>query len=473
MAKIELKLSSRRTPDGRAEVMIRFFEGKKFNLRSGSGIFVDEEHFGYVIDREKTEAKGKKVSSRDTLVTKAEAERKGYVIKDRGEIIIPERLHTDSYKYHIKAKSDMEEIKTRIIEAYQSERREIKGTWLIEVINPSEEDKQIVDFYKLGADFLERKNYAYARKNAFKILFRECARYAAYKDYVWDIDTITRNDIDNFRVFLGKERELMEKHPKLYKVILKKASHVFPTKKDSVNEKGSNYISQQIKYLLTFLFWCVDKGFTENRQFFGYHNETPKYGEPYYLSIDERNHLADFPMSGSLAIQRDIFIFQCLVGCRVGDLYRLTDNNIDGNMLHYVPDKTVRDDKPAMCHVPLTDRAMEIIERYRGLDRKGRLLPFVCDQKYNKWIKEMLTVAGITRKVTVINPTTGHEEIRPINEIGSSHMARRTFVGGLYKVVQDPALIGKMSGHVEGSRAFARYRSIETDLLKEAIEKIK
>ena len=71
--------------------------------------------------------------------------------------------------------------------------------------------------------------------------------------------------------------------------------------------------------------------------------------------------------------------------------------------------------------------------------------------------------------MTILNPTTGEEEQRPINEIASSHLARRTFVGNLYKKVKDPNLVGALSGHKEGSRAFARYRDIDDDMKKELI----
>lgn len=64
---------------------------------------------------------------------------------------------------------------------------------------------------------------------------------------------------------------------------------------------------------------------------------------------------------------------------------------------------------------------------------------------------------------------TGEEEMKPIYEVASSHMTRRTFVGNAYKLVKDPNIIGRMSGHVEGSRAFARYRNIDDDTLKEVI----
>ena len=46
---------------------------------------------------------------------------------------------------------------------------------------------------------------------------------------------------------------------------------------------------------------------------------------------------------------------------------------------------------------------------------------------------------------------------RPLNEVASSHIARRCFVGNLYKQVKDPNLVGKLSGHKEGSKAFARH----------------
>ena len=59
-----------------------------------------------------------------------------------------------------------------------------------------------------------------------------------------------------------------------------------------------------------------------------------------------------------------------------------------------------------------------------------------------------------------------------MNKIASSHLARRTFIGNLYHQVADPNIIGKMSGHVEGSKAFARYRDIDDEMLKDVIGKI-
>ena len=71
--------------------------------------------------------------------------------------------------------------------------------------------------------------------------------------------------------------------------------------------------------------------------------------------------------------------------------------------------------------------------------------------------------------VGVYNPTTSEQEIRPLNEVASSHLARRCFVGNLHKQVKDPNLVGALSGHKEGSKAFARYREIDKDIKREAL----
>jgi integrase len=106
------------------------------------------------------------------------------------------------------------------------------------------------------------------------------------------------------------------------------------------------------------------------------------------------------------------------------------------------------------------------LERYKGKN-KGTIFPFYATGKLNSLIREALKKAGINRIVTIVNPRTKQSEQHPISDIASSHMARRTFIGNLYKKVKDPNLVGKLSGHCEGSKAFARYRDIDDDMIKE------
>ena len=118
--------------------------------------------------------------------------------------------------------------------------------------------------------------------------------------------------------------------------------------------------------------------------------------------------------------------------------------------------------------VPLNSIAKEILERYKDLPF-DELLPLISQQKYNVAIKKMFLAAGLIRPVVVYNPTTSEQEIRPLNEVASSNLARRCFVGHLYKQVKDPNLVGALSGHKEGSKSFARYRKIDEDTNRKTI----
>ncbi len=102
----------------------------------------------------------------------------------------------------------------------------------------------------------------------------------------------------------------------------------------------------------------------------------------------------------------------------------------------------------------------------------NRLLPFLPIARYNADIKELLRLCSIDRMVTLLD-THGLVTVqKPLYEVATSHTARKTFVGNLYKQVPDPNLIASMSGHVEGSRAFARYRSIDDDMKRKLVEMI-
>ncbi len=300
------------------------------------------------------------------------------------------------------------------------------------------------------------------------------------KGFRIEFDTLSTDDIADFRDYMKNESTLQSEFPELFKKILlkypvevehdKKCKHI----NASIQERGENYTIKMLTRFKTFWLWIIKRGVTTNNPFASFEVGSPVYGLPYYLTIEERNHLAEYDLSNrpQLEVQRDIFVFQCLIGCRVSDLIKLTQANITNDILEYVPIKTKDNAKQVKPRVPLNERAKSLIRKYDGIDRKGRLFPFISAQKYNQAIKEAFRLCGIDRNVAVRNSLTGETEMKPLYEVASSHMARRTFVGTAYSKVQDPNLIGKMSGHVEGSRAFARYRAITDDLLKDVINLI-
>lgn len=336
------------------------------------------------------------------------------------------------------------------------------------------------NFYDLILKYCERHNLSESRVRVYKVLARQLKRFELYVKYTvnpyfrLNYNTMSNDDIEEFRVYLKKEYKLVETNPKIYKKIFDVAPQAEGDrfKKNKISERSSNYISGILKKLASVFHWLQEIGRTANDPFKGVDFGKVLYGRPIYINKEERDIIANFDLTSKdtvLQQQRDIFVFQCLVGCRVGDLLRLTKANItgeSGNVLEYVPSKTKSNEDQIKVRVPLNNMAMSLVEKYIGSDRKGRLFPFITAQNYNERIKQIFKICGITRIVQVRNPKTGKYDARPINEIASSHMARRTFCGIGYKLTHDPNLIGKMSGHVEGSKAFARYRDIDDDDLR-------
>ena len=194
------------------------------------------------------------------------------------------------------------------------------------------------------------------------------------------------------------------------------------------------------------------------------------YGAPIYITKEERDKLYNMEIGNErLTRVRDIFVFQCMVGARIGDLYKFTNDNVSGGVLSFIASKT-KDNKPVPAIVPLSKKAKEILGRYDVPD--GRLLPFIAEPLYNSYIKELFRKAGLTRNVTRINSKTNEPEQVKLCDIASSHMARRTFIGILYNMGYDRALIASMSGHKPDSKSFSRYHVVERKLQEQAINAI-
>lgn len=454
MATIYQRLSKRVcTETGMAEILIRLRNGKDYDLMAKSGIFVTADNFR------------------------------------NGEIVVNRRKVGNDVQYHEYQLKKMNELCAYIMsKVSDTPKEQIDSVWFKEVVDrfshpekyaPKVEAKK--SFYELAEEYLEKKDFSIDHTKAIRVLVRDVARYEGFrratedKDFSFDVDKVTRTDIEDFLDYLRNEKSLSEEYPKIFQKLLK--SYPIGVKRGQCKlvVRGDNTLVKLTKKLKAFFVWLYEADKTKNRPFDGIKIGSEKFGTPYYITIEERNAIADFDFSGSksLEVQRDIFVFQCFVGCRVGDLIKLTEDNIINGVLVYAPHKTKDEgDQTLQARVPLHPKAVELIEKYKGSVPDGRLFPFITPQKYNDAIKEIFTEVGINRNVVIRDPKTGENEIRPINEIASSHLARRTFVGNAYFKVSDPNIIGKMSGHVEGSKAFSRYRKIEDSTLLDVINQI-
>lgn len=430
MAKINYSLSTKvEKITGKAEIYIRFIGGRGLIFRGKTGLTVNPKRF------------------------------------NEGVITIP-RIETQEQKELVKLQKRLSELSNHIIDSFtNADKKRIQSEWLQATIDkwlfPEKYITQTIvkelSFFESFTQFLSIWKISQVRKNNYMVVFRSLQRFELYKQlmdptYKLSFTTINTETIRNFEQFMLTEHELYKKYPKIYEAI---------EEKRVPKQRGLNTINVNMTKLRTFINWCIEERIIAKNPFRGYVDTPAIYGTPYYLTLKEINDLYNFDLTASprLADQRNIFVFQCMIGCRVSDLYGFTKDNVINGAIEYIARKT-KEDRPVTVRVPLNKKASEILSLYADLPGKN-LLPLIVEQKYNIAIKDIFTLAGLTRMVTVLNQTTRKEEKRPLNEIASSHLCRRSFIANLYNKVKDPNQVSELSGHKAGSKAFARYRQID------------
>lgn len=330
-------------------------------------------------------------------------------------------------------------------------------------------------FFKTFDKFVTQKDIGKTSKQHYLSLRERLMRFEFYmrevkedKLYRLNIHKFGYDDFVEFSSYVGNEYNYIQQYPQLVDAV--------PFSKFcKPRPMGENSLIGTQHYLHSFFKWCYMHQLTVNHSYMLFNIKRRNYGTPYYLTKEERDRLAQFDFSGipfgdKYDMERDTFIFQCLIGCRISDLRKLTRDNIHGGFIEYIPKKTMKNDARTV-RVPLIPQAWAIIDKYKDCKFKdGRLFHFYQFTCYEEDLKKIFKIAGLNRMVTVKDSLTGGEAQRPLYELAATHLARRTFIGNLYKKVQDPNLIASMSGHVEGSKAFARYRAIDDEMKENVIK---
>ena len=300
------------------------------------------------------------------------------------------------------------------------------------------------------------------RKAHYAVVSRLAQRFSEYHAQVFTPSCMTLSDIMAFEDFVVNEHAYQDTEQ--YQVRVKSVQE------RPVTRRGRNRTVTIMKMVRAYFNQLQRLGKLKDNPFNRYNMPSETYGTPFYLTTDELRRVAEYP--SRWPIQRDIFIFQCCVGCRISDMQGFTQRNLYTDpsgitWLSYIPQKTCAE-KANVARVPLNDTALSIIARYQG-EKEESLLPCISQPKYNDNIKRILEEAGIVRMVAVRNPKTGKSEQRRICDVASSHMARRCFCGGLYNSGVDTRVICTMSGHSDGSRSFRRYSTPTDTQLIQAI----
>lgn len=439
------------------EVLIRFVVGSRINQRAKTNIFVPAEYWD--------------VSSQTVRVPKPRlmnAEQRQLIESLNGINKSLQDLHAAVMAAFIDAGAG---------------KLQLSRDWLSSTIDqynfPDKYKKQapIHYFSDVMDEFLQVQPLSDSRRRAIAVVARMVRRFEAYRGLPIDMNIATSGILQEMECYFRQEYNIAQQHPSLFSQIPELTTEKIiagnsrsKRKMPIPRERSQNTINDKMKKVREVFLYAIRMQYTTNNPFTSYKIPESVFGTPYYITIEERNLLytCDLSSHPSLAIQRDIFVFQCVIGCRISDMYAFTRSNLIDGAIEYIPQKTKKE-RATTVRVPLNSIAREIVKKYEDPERPA-LLPFISKERYNDAIKEMFLAAGLTRKVTILNPLTRQEEQRPLNEIASSHLARRTFVGNLYKQVKDPNLIAKLSGHSEGSKAFARYRDIDEEMRKDLVK---
>lgn len=207
--------------------------------------------------------------------------------------------------------------------------------------------------------------------------------------------------------------------------------------------------TKQFKILKSFLRWMLANGYPVNQEALEYKPNlivVPKTVT--YLKYRELKEFSDyvFPENKKyLEKARDMFVFMSLTSLRYSDLYNLRPSHINDNTITMYTVKT-----HDRITIPLTEKAKEIIEKYKGNPGKdGRLFPVPTDEKLNLFLKEAAEMAGLDKEFCMVYyiGSKRFEETKKMYEIIGCHDARRTFICISLALGIPAEIVMKASGH--------------------------
>lgn len=419
MSVLQYRLSTR-VSNGRAEVLCRFFSGRDFSQRAKCRIFCPVSAWNNKEQR----------------------------------LSIPKRI-TPQVAELTEIQRKLDELRDHIYSHWWKEQYNAHSGWLQKTIDEfmnisHTERKRMPDIVTEYADY---KNPSPRMRDQYEVIKRILDEYGKIHAPLY-ADDFSPNKVECVIEYY-------------------KTRPVFAKGKIKNICRSNNTLASKERILAAVCSYAVRQGYMKRSPFgkredglYQVHEEL--YGDIFYLTKEERDHLASFQFSNPAHERiRDIFIFQCHVGCRVSDLLSLTSENVtDDGFLQYIPIKT-RSTSQRVVRVPLDETASGIINKYSGQDK---LLPFVSDVAYNEYIHIIAKEAGLTRKVILLKD--GEQVSKELWEVCTSHTARKTFSQTIFKHTKSEVVASSFTGHSPNTRVFARYAVVDDEMKKDIISEV-
>ena len=159
-------------------------------------------------------------------------------------------------------------------------------------------------------------------------------------------------------------------------------------------------VTNTVVHLRRIIKKAINNGLLHNDPFINYEYITTPI-IPKSLTAEELQILIGAKLSRpNLNFIRDMFLFSSFTGIAFSDMRALTLKNIsteeDGvKWMHLKRKKT-----GAACHIPLLEIPLQLIEKYKGLGKDGKLFPMISCSKTNIYLKRIAKECGINKRVT-------------------------------------------------------------------------
>lgn len=142
---------------------------------------------------------------------------------------------------------------------------------------------------------------------------------------------------------------------------------------------------------------AINEGIISRDPFEGYTPERPTPKQK-YLTREELDKIMTTQLDHpSRYITRDMFLFSVFTGLAYRDICNLTLQHIVKASDGVLWIRTSRQKTGTPCDIPLLDLPKQIIEKYRGLGKGGKLLPMLSCGRLNKNLKVIAKLCNIKR----------------------------------------------------------------------------
>lgn len=348
---------------------------------------------------------------------------------------------------------------------HKIESSEQLNQYVDEYLNPEKynTEKTALCLYDRFSNYIEQSFkdgiFGEGRKRHYDVLLRELNRFLIIND-LCNINPIdfTNEKLILFRDFLINEYTFVNKYRGLYAGMTVRNTPTAP--------RGQNTVATKLKKIQAFFNELESNDELPVSPFrkLGKQRKAvmmkEQYDEPICLTKNEFIKIQNTNVPKPLQETKAAFLLQCSLGCRIGDFQTLSLDNLSIEegipFIHYLPRKTMKEnDTRTEIKTPLVLFALEIIKKYKF---KFPILRYVSGERgYNDKIKMLLEHCGIDRLVAVFNETTNKNEYKPLYEMGSSKLARKTHVDLMNKVQIDKYAAGL---HAKNSGAVDRYTNM-------------